>query len=142
MFGVLQGEKWERLAPQWGRKGEWTILTNEEYVVPPYEYRIWVGGGAHCREDEWSLCVVCYLSCSEGVSCRTSSHRWSRLYLPRFLLSEGSFTWMHMVSLIVLVAPLLPCQLWWSIPDPPNVPWSDCVDIWVMMSWGVPWICH
>ena len=61
---------------------------------------------------------VCYLSCSEGLSCRTSSHRWDRLYLPRFLLKEGSFTQMYMASWIVLVAPVLPCRLWWSIPNP------------------------
>ena len=49
--------------------------------------------------------VVYYLSYSEGSSCSTSSHRWVRLYLPRFLLREGSFTQMYMASLIVLVSP-------------------------------------
>ena len=59
-------------------------------------------GGAHCRGG---MVLVCHFSCSEGVSCSTSSHRWGRFHLPRFLLRDGSFTWMYMASLTVLVTP-------------------------------------
>ena len=115
---------------------EGTILTNEEFIVPPYGMNMFgepiVRGGVE---------LVYYLSCNKGVSC-SSSHRWGRLYLPRLLLREGSFTQMYMAPLFVLVAPILPYQLWWNIPDPLDVLWSDCVDWWVMVPWGVPRICH
>ena len=65
----------------------------------------------------WEECVVhvgvgreggkgwFYLSWRTGVSCRIWSKICGSWYLPKFLLCEGSFTWMYMASLMFLVNP-------------------------------------
>ena len=126
--------------PHEGRRGEGTMPTNEEFMVPV----IWVWdmhGGREVHIVE-GVELVCYLSCSEGMSCNTSSHRWVRLYFPRFLLREGPFTQMYMASLIVLVGP---CA---SLPiRAKNSRSTWCPVVWlcrwmVTVPWGVPWVCH
>ena len=54
MFGVfggvtgITGEK--GVHPYEGRRGEGVIVTNEEFIVPPYGIG-YVCGGAHCRGE-------------------------------------------------------------------------------------------
>ena len=42
------------------------------------------------------------MSCSVGEDCSRWSHMCGNWYLPRFLMSVGSCTWMNMDSLMVL----------------------------------------
>ena len=46
------------------------------------------------------------------MSCRTSSQMWGSLYLPRFLLRDGSLTLRSMASLMVVVTPCASCLQW------------------------------
>ena len=46
-----------------------------------------------------------YLRCCDWVSCSISSQIWSTWYFPRFLLRDGLFTQMNIISLVVLVMP-------------------------------------
>ena len=60
------------------------------------------------RED-WANCGRawwCWITWdSEGVSCNTSSCMLGSCYFPRFLVRDGSFTWMYMASFMVLLTP-------------------------------------
>ena len=89
---------------------------------------MWYGGWS----IEGVMVVLSYLSHSDGVSWRTSSHMWGSWYFPRFLSRDGSLTWMYIASLMVLVttcsslptmlkhSSLTGCPLvwlWWCIGD-------------------------
>ena len=49
--------------------------------------------------------AVYYLSCRVGVSCSIGFQICGSQNFPMFVLSEGSLTWMNMVSLMFLVLP-------------------------------------
>ena len=79
-------------------------------IVPKYETfecsHLWCvvrGGWTHCGRG--GVEMLNYLSCSEGVSCSTSSNMWGSWYFPRFLLRDQSFTQMYMAFLMVLATP-------------------------------------
>ena len=68
----------------------------------------WKGsGGPSSGWVEMGRCgsAVYYLSWCVGVSCSIWFQICGNWYFPMFLLSEGSFTWMNMASLIFLVLP-------------------------------------
>ena len=46
-----------------------------------------------------------YLICSQGVSLSTWSHTCGSRNFPKFLFSDGSFTFMYMASLMFLMSP-------------------------------------
>ena len=74
------------------------ILTNMMKMCAPNMYH-----------EGWPIGIVVvmgYLRWSDEVSYRTSSKMWGSWYFPRFpLLRDGSFTWINMASLMVLVMP-------------------------------------
>ena len=71
-----------------------------------YQYEVcvpaamWHGG---CGRPLWSSSRGQYLRWNVGVLCRTSSQKWESWNFPRFLLRDGSLTFMKMASLTVLV---------------------------------------
>ena len=78
----------------------WDILTSIEvvcvficYVVQCWGVHMW--GGVDSE--------LCYLSWSDGVSCKTWSQMCGSWYLPKFLLSEGILNCMYFASFIFLV---------------------------------------
>ena len=110
--------------PHFG-EGDRTILTKrQKFCVPPY---VVCGTGAGPIVEGGELEVLSYLSCSEGVSCSTSSPYVGKLYFPSFLLGDGSVTQMYMASLMVLV---IPCAFLATIVKhciSTDVLWSGCV---------------
>ena len=96
------------MQPHERRREDGTILTSEEFVVPPCGMGYVCGEVPICRGVD----LGGYFYCSKGVFYSTPSHRWGTLYFPRFLLREGSFPEMYMASLIVLVTPMHLYQLW------------------------------
>ena len=98
VWGVKMDLESDRKAPP-----TWDILTNIEVVM-------WciVGGGPYVGGIDGELC---YLSWSDGVSCKPWSQMCGSWYLSKFLLSEGSLNHMYIASLIFLVTPVIPYQL-------------------------------
>ena len=112
----------------------WKDLCMGQYLpiavvhAPHLLYGKFLGGFGSCK----GVVMLCYLSQSEGVSCKTSSQMCGIWYFPKFLLSEGSLTQIYIVSFMFLVTPcdslstmvkhlgLTGCPvewLWWCIGD-------------------------
>ena len=51
------------------------------------------------------LVKLSHLSWNAGVSCKIGPHICGSWYFPKFLLSEGSFTQIYIVSFMFLVTP-------------------------------------
>ena len=66
---------------------------------------------------------MCYLSCSDGVSCKASSDMCGSWYFLKFLLSDGSLTWMYMVTFVFLVTL---CNTLSTILKTLRVCWVSC----------------
>ena len=82
------------------------------------------------------------LSWSTWVSLRTSSQLCGGWVLPRFLLKDGSLTWMNMVSLMVLVMPCasLPIMVKFE-PLPKSPSWFLNILLTIHLSAFVPVDC-
>ena len=75
-----------------------------------------------------------YLSWSDGVSCKTSSHMCESWYFPKFLLREGSSTWIYMASFMFLVT-----TLWFPVNygEALGAYWVSCtLAMVVFRGWG------
>ena len=70
------------------------ILTKWSCTCPPLYCVIYIWGRAMWGMVGGFTTLLCYLTWRDGVSCNTLSHMCDSWYFPKFLLSDGSLTWM------------------------------------------------
>ena len=112
----------------WYEEKEGTITWDYTYhlklCMPPYCIVLWlycvvyIAGGPCWRG--WVV-KVCYLSSSDGVSCKSPSHMCGSWYLPKILFSDWSLTWICMASFMFLVTP---CGSLSTIVKHSGITWS------------------